>query len=73
MNKIERRPFLGAALAGFPFALLGQSLRMPKPDTTPPCIKWKRSAGRTPQDRSQFHQLQGSESGYCRWTVHHGA
>ena len=35
MNKMERRPFLGAALAGFPFSLLAQNLDKPKPAESP--------------------------------------
>ena len=35
MRKIERRPFLGAALAGFPFALMGQSLNLSTPARIP--------------------------------------
>lgn len=34
MSQIERRSFIGAALAAFPFALLGQSLKASTPVTT---------------------------------------
>ena len=36
MRMMERRPFLGAAIAGFPFALMGQSISTSKPAGIPP-------------------------------------
>jgi len=38
MRKMKRRPFLGAALAGFPFALLGQSLKPSEYGRIPPVL-----------------------------------
>lgn len=36
MDKMARRPFLGTAIAGFPFALLGQSSNTSKLTEIPP-------------------------------------
>jgi len=38
MGKMARRPFLGTAIAGFPFALLGQSIGASKPTRIPPVL-----------------------------------
>jgi len=38
MRKMERRPFLGAAIAGFPYALLGQSPGTPMSSRIPPVL-----------------------------------
>lgn len=38
MTKMARRPFLGAAITGFPFALLGQSIHPARPARIPPVL-----------------------------------
>jgi len=38
MAKLARRPFIGAAISGFPFALLGQSINTSKQARIPPVL-----------------------------------
>jgi hypothetical protein len=38
MGKMARRPFLGTAIAGFPCALLGQSINTSNPTRIPPVL-----------------------------------
>ena len=38
MGKMARRPFLGTVIAGFPCALLGQSINASKPTSIPPVL-----------------------------------
>jgi quercetin dioxygenase-like cupin family protein len=54
MRKMERRPFLGTALAGFPFALMGQTLSASKPTKIPPVLGG--------EDRSGEHHTIGVSS-----------
>ena len=73
MPNIERRTFLGAAMAALPLAVMGQSIETSTLVRAVRVACWRGPIWRRAYARCQLNRFQGVNSRQQRLSLHHGA
>jgi hypothetical protein len=63
MRTLERRSFLGTAIAALPFALTGAVHKDPNAGEGCPGCRWRGSIWRAPHSPHQLNRFQGCNAG----------